>query len=538
MKVVDVFCGAGGFSEGFRQAGFEVIWGVDKWEPAVITHGANHPDSRTIMDDVERLSLLPDNEFDEIVPDAEVIIGSPPCIAFSSSNRSGKGDKAEGISLMEIFLRIVARKKWKSGSILKYWILENVPNSEKYLQDFYTAKDLGLEGDQILQVKNASSGIYNAVYYGVPSRRKRYFCGEFPHPEETITDEADIVLLKEVLNKLGKPNEKSNERIKDPNYEFELDGKDVTDHHYVQKLARHQWKTAKRLKQDKGYMGRMAFPENTEKPARTVMASMTFGARESMIYGNGRSSYRAPTIREIASLMSFPIDYRFYGESIGLKYRLVGNAVPPKLAYAFAKAIALKENRRPREEYQPIAHRDNGHFLDLNGETIPVAKEKRRHPRSRFKYHIPYMIVDTYRVELTNYHSDFQNLDFKWDVEIHRSQGPRAKVFVPDLPKRVFTEEELQRIEEFYDSLEESLVGHNEFQTIHCMTAYERRSQSLMGPFELLYAVRGFIDSLDRTSDMPGCIENPTAPFSIPRKIGIGYYVLRRVINEKRRLSR
>ena len=538
MKVIDVFCGAGGFSEGFRQAGFEVIWGVDKWEPAVITHGANHPDSHTIMDDVERLSLLPDNEFDEIVPDAEVIIGSPPCVAFSSSNRSGKGDKAEGISLMEVFLRIVARKKWKSGSILKYWVLENVPNSEKYLQDFYTAKDLGLEGDQILQVKNASSGIYNAVYYGVPSRRKRYFCGEFPHPEETITDEADIVLLKEVLNKLGKPNEKYNERIKDPNYEFELDGKDVSDHHYVQKLARHQWKTAKRLKQDKGYMGRMAFPENTEKPSRTVMASMPFGARESMIYGNGRGSYRAPTIREIASLMSFPIDHRFYGESIGLKYRLVGNAVPPKLAYAFAKAIALKENRRPRKKYQPIVHRDNGHFLDLNGKTIPVAKEKRRHPRSRFKYHIPYLIVDTYRVELTNYHSDFQNLDFKWNVEIHRSQGPRAKVFTPDLSRNVFTEEELQRVDEFYDSLNKSLVGHNKFQTIHCMTTYERKKLSLIGPFELLYTARDFIDNLARTSDMSVRIENPTAPSCIPRKIGVGYYVLRRVMNEMGRLSR
>lgn len=115
MKVIDIFCGAGGFSEGFRQAGFEVIWGVDKWEPAVITHRANHPSSQTVMDDVERLSLLPDEEFNEMVPDAEVIIGSPPCVAFSNSNRSGKGDKAEGMRLIEAFLRIVARKKWKSG---------------------------------------------------------------------------------------------------------------------------------------------------------------------------------------------------------------------------------------------------------------------------------------------------------------------------------------------------------------------------------------------------------------------------------------
>ncbi|RLC82711.1 MAG: DNA cytosine methyltransferase [Chloroflexi bacterium] len=537
VRVIDIFCGAGGFSEGFRQAGFEVIWGVDKWEPAVITHRANHPSSQTVMYDVERLSLLPDEEFDEMIPDAEVIIGSPPCAAFSNSNKSGKGDKAEGIRLIEAFLRIVARKKWKSGSILRYWILENVPNSENYIQDSYTAKYLGLEGDQILQVKNTSSGIYNAVYYGVPSRRKRYFCGKFPHPEKTITDKADIVLLKEVLNRLGKPNEKYSEKIKDPNYEFELDGKDVSDHHYIQKLARHQWKTAKRMKQDKGYMGKMAFPENIEKPARTVMASMTFGARESMIYGNGRGSYRAPTIREIASLMSFPIDYRFYGKSIGLKYRLVGNAVPPKMAYALAKAITLKENIKPRETYQPIIHRDNGHFFDLNGQKISPAREKRRHPKSRFKYHIPYLIVDTYRVELTNHHSDFQNLDFKWGVEIHRSQGPKARVFTPNLSRSVFTEEELQKMDEFCNFLEKSLVSYDKFQMIYRMTTYERRKQSLIGPFELLYAVRDLIDNLARTSNMSIRIKSPTAPFYIPRKIGIGYYVLCRAINEMEKLS-
>lgn len=39
MKVVDFFCGGGGFSEGFRQAGFDIVFAVDKWEPAIITYG-------------------------------------------------------------------------------------------------------------------------------------------------------------------------------------------------------------------------------------------------------------------------------------------------------------------------------------------------------------------------------------------------------------------------------------------------------------------------------------------------------------------
>jgi len=119
MKVIDFFCGSGGFSEGFRQAGFDVIWAVDNWQPAVDTHRENHSGSNTILDDVIRLSKLPDKEFEKIIPDSEIIIGSPPCIAFSNSNKSGKGDKTKGIELFEAFLRIIFRKKYKKNSILK-----------------------------------------------------------------------------------------------------------------------------------------------------------------------------------------------------------------------------------------------------------------------------------------------------------------------------------------------------------------------------------------------------------------------------------
>ena len=41
MRVADFFCGGGGFSEGFRQAGFEIVFAVDKWAPAVNTYKGN-----------------------------------------------------------------------------------------------------------------------------------------------------------------------------------------------------------------------------------------------------------------------------------------------------------------------------------------------------------------------------------------------------------------------------------------------------------------------------------------------------------------
>src|SRR5687768_6820796 len=46
LTCVDLFCGAGGFSEGFRQAGFQVTAALDNWAPAVLTHEKNHPETK------------------------------------------------------------------------------------------------------------------------------------------------------------------------------------------------------------------------------------------------------------------------------------------------------------------------------------------------------------------------------------------------------------------------------------------------------------------------------------------------------------
>lgn len=76
MRVADFFCGGGGFSEGFRQAGFDIVFAVDRWTPAVKTYLGNKPGVKVIQDDVIRISQLPDDEFEALVPDSEVIIGS------------------------------------------------------------------------------------------------------------------------------------------------------------------------------------------------------------------------------------------------------------------------------------------------------------------------------------------------------------------------------------------------------------------------------------------------------------------------------
>ncbi|MCF6796622.1 DNA cytosine methyltransferase [Bacillus sp. ET1] len=544
MKVADFFCGAGGFSEGFRLAGFDVVFGVDKWKPAVITHEKNQPNGKVYYGDVEELSKLPDEEFHSIVPDTEIIIGSPPCVAFSNSNKSGKGDKALGIRLMESYLRIVARKRFKENSILKYWILENVPNLQKYIKEEYTAADLEWEGNFVLKVKYENSKEYNSKYYGVAQNRKRFFCGEFPTPKELISTDEDIVPLKHILESLGHPKEEKNEKkvIVDPNYgSLEMPLFSVTDHHYIKEIAKFEWEKAKRAKTDKGYMGKMAFPEDINRPSRTILATLSSGARESLIYQykNYENRFRSPTIREVASIMSFPLDYRFYGDSMLTKYKLVGNAVPPKLSFAFAKAIAEKESLSVPKEYPSLKLRfeEDEDFKELNFTEFPINKEKaKKLDKARYKYHIPYLKVNTFRVELTNYHSNFKENEFIWDVEIHKSQGVQnQKIFEP---KNVdaFPIEDIwkEKIDMFLEKIDGKLVSSFELQNLYCMTQQERILQGLMGPDELLIEVKDFIDSILKVDNSlkEKIIKLEEDPNELPFSIALGYYILIKIKNK------
>ena len=166
MRVADFFCGAGGFSEGFRQMGFNIVFGLDNWRPAIDTITLNHPGIDAKCMNI--LDIDTPKKIDEIVPYVEVIIGSPPCVAFSGSNKAGKADKGPGVRLIEQFLKIIAWKKNKPNSILKYWILENVPNSVHYIKDEYTFKDLSC-GDRQCTVsftarhKNGNRALMSSV---------------------------------------------------------------------------------------------------------------------------------------------------------------------------------------------------------------------------------------------------------------------------------------------------------------------------------------------------------------------------------------
>ena len=184
ITVIDFFGGAGGFSEGFRQQGFEVIKGIDYWKPAVDTFNHNFGLEGKSIDVLEYAKDI--GKINQL-PDSDIILGSPPCVSFSSSNKQGTADKTLGISLIETFFRIVAVKKHQPNSNLKAWYMENVSNSIRHTKDTYTFTELNLtewanehgidpDSQAINFIDNHK--VLSSFDFGVAQARRRLFAGE------------------------------------------------------------------------------------------------------------------------------------------------------------------------------------------------------------------------------------------------------------------------------------------------------------------------------------------------------------------------
>lgn len=365
ITLVDFFCGAGGFSEGFKQAGIKIIQGIEVDNKAIETFNFNfnlQNDPLNILDVAKTVENI-----ESLVLDSNIIVGSPPCVSFSSSNKAGNADKSLGIELIMAFLKIVVVKQYKTDSILQGWFMENVANSKEYLnyKKGYTFKELGLESwctkikhktkkrnllpTDIAITPYENTYILNSNDFGSFQSRKRAITGFYtdidsfippkPHSKNTSKTLGDFFQI--FPSPLEIPDK--NETILDPNYKTKLSVREVTDHYYDTRIHNKDADLARRLKTNHPYMGKMSFPENTNKPVRTITATKISMARESIIFAinesnrfNTNHKYRMPTVREAACFMGFPLTFQFSG-SESRKWRQIGNAVCPTLSYALAK---------------------------------------------------------------------------------------------------------------------------------------------------------------------------------------------------------
>jgi DNA (cytosine-5)-methyltransferase 1 len=347
LKVIDLFCGAGGFSEGFRQMGFEVTHAIDNWNPALVAHKENQPEAEIIKADI---ASLDPHQF----PKPDVIIGGPPCTEFSGSKRGGGGDFAKGMKLVLAYFRFVhvLEPRW--------WVMENVPRLLQTLPHRVRLQDMGFAEEGFFDIPRRE--VFNSADFGAPQKRLRLISGRYPTPIQTHFEQSTLTLdnllyepwipMKKVIeafpNPIGRVHK--GKMVHDPNYQkLSLPEEMLEDHFLRPDVALMTKAEADRNRKQKvahAYYGKMKFPEDLDRPSRTVMATQFNASRETMALETkykGEVRYRKPTVRECASLQCYPITYRFPGKTLTTKYKLVGNSVPVKLSSAIARAILREE---------------------------------------------------------------------------------------------------------------------------------------------------------------------------------------------------
>jgi len=164
---VDLFCGAGGMSLGFEQAGFQVVAAVDNDPINVAVHQKNFPDCETLQSDLARLSGKGLRKLTKLRDSViDVLFGGPPCQGFSLIGKRRPDDERNDLVLH--FARLVR----ELGP--RYFVMENVPGlligQARTLFDMFRAK-IRKAGYEIAEPVQT----LNAVDFGVPQRRLRVF---------------------------------------------------------------------------------------------------------------------------------------------------------------------------------------------------------------------------------------------------------------------------------------------------------------------------------------------------------------------------
>lgn len=390
---IDLFAGAGGFSEGFYQEGFNALAHVEINPFACKTlrtrmkyYGYEDANDAVLEYDITKDDVL--EKLNNIVQNREVdlVIGGPPCQAYSSLGRA-KDDNSMQYDprnyLFESYCKVL------NNYLPKFFVFENVEGmlSAKINGEYIIKKILNSLGENYKIKFDPKINILNSVNYGVPQVRKRVIIigvrndiniepeqiyngikkthYDLEMPAEQRVNLNKFVTVRDAISDLPhiqsgegkslvefeskstndflKKIRKSNDRILRDHIARNLNALDVERYRV---MAKNKWTFIELLEKrpDLRHMHPRIFNNSYtvqfwDKPSRTIIAHLYKDGNLFIHpdYTQGRSI----TVREAARLQSFPDDFVFEGPRTE-QFKQIGNAVPPFLAKAIAKS--LKKN--------------------------------------------------------------------------------------------------------------------------------------------------------------------------------------------------
>jgi DNA (cytosine-5)-methyltransferase 1 len=314
LTAIDLYAGVGGWGLGLDFSGVQLLDSFEWWEEAARTHQANLRGSVSVVD-IRGLKR------DQLPDTVDILVGSPPCTQFSYSNRGGSGDIADGLRDVAKFLEVVADLRPRA------WAMENVPRVAEILRRELDSGSLRRFRKLVTVVE-----VVNAADWGVPQARKRMIAGNFDFELlESYKSLWPSRTLGDVVNGLKvRPGV-------DPIYGWKVPK--LTDNLPEEPLDSEEERLNRESKTYHRVYNKMSFPDRLDRPARTVTALCTRVSRESIVIADGDSGFRRLSVRERGCLQSFPASYQFVGNTYGSRIKMVGNAIPPLLAFNVVQAL-------------------------------------------------------------------------------------------------------------------------------------------------------------------------------------------------------
>lgn len=354
-KVIDLFSGAGGLSEGFRQAGFEIIGAVEIDKDSCNTFKTNFPNAKVIQGDIKEIDIEKDS-FGEV----DIIIGGPPCQGFSSLNRHNKNLHEDPRNkLFEEYLKYV--DYYRPKAIL----IENVRGiltskdgyAKQTIENFFVDRNYTID-----------SRVLDASDFGVPQKRKRAFFLAF---RKDIIDNFNFDKINEfkVIEKVKlidvfkdlievETNKDENGQYNYPDIESSLylsylkSNSNFIFNHVIKYPSEIVQNRVKRIPQGGNWrnLDESLLPSIRNNRHSNYLKRLDLND-QSITIDTGHDVYfhpiynRVPTVRESARIQSFKDDFIFTGADRS-QLRQVGNAVPPLLSKSLALLILryLNEN--------------------------------------------------------------------------------------------------------------------------------------------------------------------------------------------------